>query len=66
MWSLIKLLLPLMIGSLISLGNNVWPVYIEFVQIVETLCGNEFTNIDLLLTTRSRLFSLNIWMFSQM
>ena len=55
-----------MIGSLISLGNNVWPVYIEFVQIVETLCGNEFTNIDLLLTTRSRLFSLNIWMFSQM
>ena len=38
-----------MIGSLIPLGNNVWSVYIEFVQIVEILCSNEFTNIDLLL-----------------
>ena len=48
MWTLIRLL-PLMIGFLIPLGNNFWSVYIEFVQIVEILCGTEFTNIDLLL-----------------
>ena len=48
MWTLIRLL-HLMIGSLIPLGNNVWSVCIEFVQIVEILCGTEFTNVDLLL-----------------
>ena len=48
MWTLIRLS-PLMIGSLILLGNNVWSVYIEFVLIMEILWGNEFTNIDLLL-----------------
>ena len=48
MWSLIRLL-PLMISSLVPLGNNVWSVYIEFVQIVEILCGTKFTNIDLFL-----------------
>ena len=48
MWSLIRLL-PLMISSLVPLSNNVWSVYIEFVQIVEILCGTKFTNIDLFL-----------------
>ena len=48
MWTLIKVL-PLMIDSLIPLGNNVRSVYIEFVLIIEMLCGTEFTNIDLLL-----------------
>ena len=47
MWTLIRLL-PLVIGSLIPLGN-VWLVYIGFVKIVEILCGTKFTNIDLLL-----------------
>ena len=34
---------------IIPLGNNVWLFYIQFLQIVEILCGTGFTNIDLLL-----------------
>ena len=48
MWTLIRPL-SLMIDSLIPLGNNVWSIYIEFVQIVEILCGTELTSIALLL-----------------
>ena len=64
MWTLIRIL-PLTIDSLIPLGNNVWSAYTEFVQIVEILCIIQIL-ICCYYKTRSILFSLNIWIFSQM
>ena len=65
-WTLIRLS-PLMIGSLIPSGNNVWYVYIKLVLIVEILWGNEFTNVDLLLMQdKIDTFFPEIWMFFQM
>ena len=47
MWNLLPLL-PLMCGHLIPTGNEVWMLYIKFLQITERLYAMEFSNGDLL------------------
>ena len=46
MWNLLRLL-PLIIGDLIPFDNSVWPLYINFVDIVLRLCASTFSNDDL-------------------